>query len=180
MPEPLLTLPPGSPPKRSLIVPLAFAFVAGLIAASLWFFERELRAPIAVQPGGEAGLVAPKTPGNATPESAEPAFSDLLRVGNQQAGPAVLVDMVDVGAPGVWVVIAEMRDGEVWRALGAARAKGPVSDLTVRLLRATTPGMSYSALLYRDDGDGIFELHEDSVYVEFGSGKRVEDQFTAQ
>lgn len=178
MPEPLLSLPPGSQPKRSLLVPLALAFLAGLIAASLWFFERNLRAPMAVLPDGEPGLTATNSPAARFEAPKDAVFSDLVRVGNQKAGGSVHVDMVDVAAPGAWVVVAEMRDGEVWRALGAARAKAPASDLTVKLLRPTTAGNTYSVLLYRDDGDETFELHGDSVYIDFGSGKRVEDSFT--
>lgn len=179
MPEPLLSLPPGNPPKRSLIVPLALAFLAGLIAASLWFFERSLDEPLSALPEGEAGLTAVNSPVAAQKAPMDASFSDLVRVGNQKAGSTVSVDMVDVAAPGVWVVIAEMRDGEVWRALGAARVKGPASDLTVKLLRPTEAGKQYSAILYRDDGDEKFELHGDSAFIEFNSGSRVEDSFTA-
>jgi len=173
MPE-LLTLPPGPAKKPWWYYPLILV-LAVLIIGGLWLIERSLRGPF--EPHAPEAL--PGGP-QATTEEREHPFDDLVTVADQDAGSFVMVDMVDIGAPGVWVVVHELKNGELWNALGAARVKGPAKNVRVDLLRNTTPGTTYAVVLYRDDGDEVYELHGDSVYVDFGSGARVSVPFTAR
>lgn len=104
--------------------------------------------------------------------------SALLSISDQPAGTEVIVSSVSVAPPGVWVAIhEESEEGTLLGVLGAARVRWQSTDVTVSLLRATEAGKNYIAVLYRDDGDDVFLLEKDSVYVDFESGKRVEAQF---
>ena len=83
-----------------------------------------------------------------------------------------------VPPPGVWVAVREVQGGDLGNVLGAARASGPRSNLSVPLLRATEPGHSYAVELYRDDNGGAFDPSVNSVYVDFTTGARVVEYFT--
>ena len=124
-----------------------------------------------------AGSVAPLLgagTASSTSSSNFPPSSGALAVSNQSAGDMVLIDSVTVPPPGVWIAIVEVTpDGSLGNVLGAALARGPRSGIIVPLLRATLPGHSYAAVLYRDDGDGTFELGQDSIYIDFDTGQRV-------
>jgi hypothetical protein len=110
----------------------------------------------------------------ATSSSPFPPASGALTVSDQPAGESVRIESVTVPPPGVWVAVVElMPDGTLGNVLGAALARGPRSNLSVSLLRATLPGHRYAAVLYRDDGNGNFLLGEDSAYVDFDTGQRV-------
>jgi hypothetical protein len=104
--------------------------------------------------------------------------SALLSISDQPAGETVTVSSVSVPAPGVWVAIQEEgNDGALLGVLGAARVRFQSTDVVVSLLRATEAGKKYVAVLYRDDGDDLFLLDKDSVYVDFESGERVLSSF---
>lgn len=159
----LLTLPPGNPPRRSYGIPLVLLTLVVLVALAGSYFAL-----------GEPRI----TEEAASDEAARKALQNqLLSVSPQEAGTSVIVESVAVASPGVWVVVAEMKDDIVWRALGAVRTFGPSEKVSVPLLRATKAGTEYAIILYRDDGDGKFELHGDSAYVDFDSGKRVRADF---
>ncbi|HEX8946969.1 MAG TPA: hypothetical protein VF829_02020 [Candidatus Paceibacterota bacterium] len=100
--------------------------------------------------------------------------SGAVSVNAQPAGSSVLVESVTVPPPGVWVAVQETRDGELGNVLGATRLHGPLSNVTVNLLRNTEPDSTYAIALYRDGGDGgVFDMKVDSAYVDFDSGERV-------
>lgn len=145
--------------------------VLGVLATAAWFLLQ-----------GTIISALPATPPVATSSSpvAEPAdTSGALTVSSQAAGMSVLVDAVTVPPPGVWVAVRDVNpDGSLGNVLGAARAHGPVSGFEVPLLRSTEPGTRYAVMLYRENGDGVFDPQNDSVYVDFDSGVRVVQYFT--
>jgi hypothetical protein len=53
----------------------------------------------------------------------------------------------------------------------------PVENLEINLLRETLPGHPYAVVLYRDDGDDLFDHEADSVYVDFDTGEPVVSPF---
>ncbi len=100
--------------------------------------------------------------------------SGAVSVNAQPAGSSVVVESVTVPPPGVWVAVQETHDGELGNVLGATRLHGPLSNVTVNLLRNTEPDSTYAIALYRDGGDGgVFDMKVDSAYVDFDSGERV-------
>lgn len=111
---------------------------------------------------------------NATTTDALPKdASGAVSVSDQRAGGSVTVSAVTVPPPGVWVAVHEYDGTERGNALGALRIRGPVERVTVPLLRDTVPGHTYAVVLYRDNGDDVFNLADDSVYVDFDTGEPV-------
>ena len=116
-----------------------------------------------------------QTPTEAVASTTE---SGAVSVADQPAGMTVSVESVTVPPPGVWIAVRETNGNDLGNVLGAARVTGPKTDVSIPLLRATTPGLSYAVELYRDDGDGTFDLSGDSVYVDFQTGNPVIEYFT--
>jgi len=86
-----------------------------------------------------------------------------VAVASQPAGNTVAVSHVSFANEG-WVAIREDRDGVFGNILGARRFPvGEYDDQTVDLLRATMPGQTYYAVLYKDDGDGVFDYQKDPI-----------------
>ena len=104
-----------------------------------------------------------------------------VAVSDQSAGETVVVDSITVPPPGVWVAVRESGgDDDLGNVLGAIRVRGPLSNISIPLLRPTVPGKVYAVELYRDDGDGNFDPSIDSVYVDFDTGARVVALFTTK
>jgi hypothetical protein len=141
----------------------AICFLLGLAAgACAWYL-----APSAAPAPAPLATTTPRVP-----------ESQDLSVLDQAAGATTTVAWVNVPPPGVWVAIEDVNeDGSLGNVLGAQFVGGPRSDVAVSLLRATVPGESYAAVLYRDDGDGAFEPGADSVYVDFDTGEPAEAVF---
>lgn len=141
--------------------------IAGVAGAALWFVGTSFIAP--TLPVQNATSTSPI---NATASGAVSVF-------DQGAGSNVLIASVTVPPPGVWVAVRETNSaGELGNVLGAARARGPISNLVVELLRPTEPGRMYAAELYRAEGSDAFDPNVESVYVDFDSGQRVVAFFT--
>jgi len=106
------------------------------------------------------------------------ATSDVISIADQPAGDTVVIGSVTVPSPGVWAAVREVRGDDLGNVLGAAWVSGPRTDVSVQLLRATEPGLSYAIEFYRDDGGKTFDLAADSVYVDFATGAPVITYFT--
>lgn len=157
-------------PNQWLTLLAGIAIGAGL--ASAWFLGNSYA-------GTELSLGASAATTSSSTTQSLPGASGDVDVANQAAGMSVLVASVSVPPPGVWVAVAEVNpDGSLGNVLGAARVAAPRSGVLVSLLRPTIAGRSYAIVLYRDDGNGIFDLTQDSVYVDFDTGKAVEVLFT--
>lgn len=147
------------------------SFIAGLMLGVLltgaWFFSGNLAA----LPTFSSAL------SSATTTSPLPEGGSVA-VHNQPSGDTVIVESVTVTPPGVWVAVREVVGDELGNVLGAARINGPRSNVSVPLLRATEPVHSYAVQLYRDDGNGEFDVGVNSVYVDFDTGARVVAYFS--
>ncbi len=143
------------------------SFVAGLmlgiLATGVWFASDtdSLDSFLSLQTADTTSS-ANKTP---VPESGA-----LSVAASQPAGTTVAVESVTVSPPGVWVAVREINGADLGNVLGAVRVNGPRTEVTIPLLRATEPGLPYAVELYRDDGNGEFDLSNDSVYVDFATG----------
>ena len=142
---------------------LAAGVILGAILTAAWFLGGI--AP----PPSDSSLQADA----ASPPVATSSASGAISVTDQPAGSVVTVDSLTVPPPGVWVAVREVSAGDLGNVLGAARVGGPHTNVTVSLLRDTLPGRTYAVELYRDDGNGAFDLSTDSVYVDFDTGERV-------
>lgn len=140
----------------------------GVLLTGVWFLGNKSES-------ARQGYVSTTTPPSVSQgiPAAHADTSGSLSVSNQPAGASVLVESVTVPPPGVWVAVREVTNGQLGNILGAARAKGPRSNIRVPLLRNTEPSHAYAVELYRDDGDGAFNTNTDSVYVDFSSGESV-------
>ncbi len=94
--------------------------------------------------------------------SGETARVDIV---NQEAGSYVRVSNVILEHSG-WVAIHEDLNGKLGNVLGAYLFPEGVSRGSVELLRDTTPGNIYYAVLYSDNGDRAFELGVDSILID--------------
>lgn len=95
--------------------------------------------------------------------------SNSLAVADQSAGKNVVVGKVSVATAG-WIVIHEDRAGKPGNILGALRVDpGTHSGLTVELLRDTSAGQVYYAMLHSDNGDKKFDHAVDLPVQENGS-----------
>lgn len=140
----------------------AAGLILGIVLTSAWFL-------------GNRGASAPLSPSTLLATSTAPAFSQsgAVSVSNQTAGTAVSIESVTVPPPGVWIAVREMNGNDLGNVLGAVRAGGPRSNISVPLLRATEPGRAYAVELYRPDGTDTFSLATLSVYVDFDTGEPV-------
>ena len=75
---------------------------------------------------------------------------------SQEAGSLVVVTEVQAEAP-TWVAIHEDVDGKPSNILGAQLFDAGVHSGIVALLRNTEPGRTYHAILYKDNGDRVFD-----------------------
>lgn len=140
--------------------------MVGVLATGVWFAS-----------GTDSldSFLLTRTSDQTSPEDKTPIpESGALSVAaSQSAGDTVLIESVTVSPPGVWVAVREMNGADLGNVLGAVRINGPRTGVTVPLLRATEPGLPYAVELYRDDGNGEFDLATDSVYVDFATGAPV-------
>lgn len=142
----------------------AAGIMFGAILTGAWFFD-----------GTFTPTPSPSFPASTANDAQE---GGSVSVSHQSAGNTVVVESVTVPPPGVWVAVREVVDDELGNVLGAVRVSGPKSGVSVPLLRATEPGRSYAVQLYRDDGNGVFDVVVNSVYVDFDTGARVVAYFT--
>lgn len=142
------------------------SFVAGVMLGALfvgaWSFGKN-----SVLMSASSSILTASIEKDSAPESG------AVSVAWQPAGSEVVVESVTVPPPGVWVAVREMNGDDLGNVLGAARVSGPRSPVSVQLLRATEPGRPYVVELYRDDGDGTFDITVNSVYVDFDTGAPV-------
>lgn len=115
---------------------------------------------------------------NATSTSATITNGGSVSVATQAAGNSVVVESVTVPAPGVWVAVREIIDNDLGNVLGAIHINGPLSNITVPLLRPTEPGRTYAVQLYRDDAGGTFSASVNSAYIDFDTGVKAVAYFT--
>jgi len=110
---------------------------------------------------------------NSAPLPLATAAGETISVSDQPAGSYVMIASVKVTKPS-WVAI---KDTKGW-VLGAARVDVSAEAVQVPLLRNTTAGQNYQALIYVDDGDKQFDFHKD-LLVTNSEGAPVAATFSA-
>jgi hypothetical protein len=142
-------------------------FMLGALFVGSWFFGSDSLLMSFTQSSHSSSATS----------KVSPPDSGAISVTNQPAGLSVTIESVTVPPPGVWIAVREMNGTDLGNVLGAVRVNGPRSFISVPLLRATEPGLSYAVELYRADSD-TFDLATNSVYVDFASGAPVIEHFT--
>ena len=156
---------------------LAFIFVGGwwLIARSISTSDASdtktsVETPTTTSSEENSATAAPV---GDTPTIA--ASNESIDVVDQPAGKSVSVKKAKL-AQTSWIAV---RDGN-GRTLGAARFEpGTHENVAVPLLRGTVAGQSYQVLMYVDDGNKKFDLHED-ILVTKSDGSVAGDVFSAR
>lgn len=152
------------------------SFVAGIMlgvffAGTYFLGDDTLSLPLPILSTGKQALNSPFSELENT--NLPTRGSGAVSVVDQLAGTTVAVESVTVPPPGVWVAVREVTGRNLGNVLGAVRVDGPKSAVSVPLLRATEPNRPYAIQLYRDDGDGSFDLARNSAYVDFDTGASV-------
>ena len=84
-----------------------------------------------------------------------------ILVRDQGAGSVVTVASVETDAS-VWVVVREDNNGVLGNILGASRIEsGASNNIVVNLLRPTLSGKTYQIVLFKDDGNKLFDYKVD-------------------
>jgi len=104
--------------------------------------------------------------------------SGRLSVSDQKAGVVVFVDKVVISVP-AWVVIYEDVNGEPSNILGAHIFDPGTQSGEVELLRGTSVGGLYYAIIHDDDGDRQFDYANDLVERDETTGMLVQKTFKA-
>lgn len=101
-----------------------------------------------------------------------------ITVDNQKAGAAVSVSLVSSDAS-AWLAVRENNNGLVGNILGAKRIDvGTSGNVEVPLLRATEAGKSYYVVLFKDNGDRMFDFKTDPPMT--ADGVFISKTFSAQ
>ena len=151
---------------------LSIGFGIGFALAAAWF----LGAPDAVQNLSNTTHIPREEELVSIPQETD----RFLTVPTQPAGSTVMLNMTTVPELNIWVAVHEMLGNELGNVLGAARIRDSSPTITIPLLRDTESGRLYSIVLYRDNGDNLFSRTDDSVYIDFETGKRVSKSFRTQ
>lgn len=85
-------------------------------------------------------------------------------VNNQLAGDRVLLENITLSQSG-WAAVHEDINGDLGNVLGAQRFNAGSNSGYVELLRNTETGNLYYIILYKDNGDGKFDLKTDTAFV---------------
>lgn len=158
--------------ESSRILTFAGGLALGALGMWLWYAHPQMQQTL-----GDTDIDALTSTSTPVTES---STSGAVSVADQAAGNSVLITSVTVPPPGVWVAVREVVGNDLGNVLGATRVRAPMSNVTVQLLRNTIPGQTYAVMLYRDDGDNIFDHNVDSVYVDYDTGERVVVYFHAK
>ena len=103
--------------------------------------------------------------------------ADSLAVNNQSAGNAVVLSSVAL-THDAWVAVHEENNGKPGKILGAQLFPAGIHSGNVDLLRETTAGGNYYAMIHKSDGDHTFDAAKD-MPVKDAEGNPVMVKFTA-
>lgn len=175
------------------------AFIAGLLIGGLlvWVFsvtdnKKTDGLQMDLTPDENAEMNSEETEGTNTnttsettpssPDAVVAAGAGSITVDDQPAGVVVLLGEVKMPVENGWLVVHEVNDdGSLANALGAVRysdAEG-LKPTKIELLRGTVAGKSYRVVAYTENGDRVFDKHDD-MPITISGGSRVEDAFTAK
>ena len=124
----------------------AVGLIIILIIAGYMLYTRRVSSPV---------IGANDTEAQTSPKAGDTS----LVVADQAAGERVVVTFMDLPQGG-WIAIKEVSSG---RILGAGRFPGGATSGSIQLLRATIAGGAYEAVVYKDDGDTMFDHKKDTM-----------------
>lgn len=123
--------------------------------------------------GGTFEVAAPAPTVRPMPQTAV-ASGETVSIDDQPAGTSVHLAQATLKSPS-WVAIRDTKG----RVLGAHWFGTSVEDQTFTLLRGTSAGQVYQAVIYVDNGDKKFDLHGDTLLTS-SEDAPVSSTFTAQ
>jgi hypothetical protein len=99
-----------------------------------------------------------------TEETANENSNDINRVmiSDQYPGNIAYVSSVQLSNPG-FVVIQEDKDGVPGNVIGSKYFEEGINTGKVMLTKNTVEGKVYYAVLYKDDGDKLFDIEKDTL-----------------
>lgn len=154
--------------KQKLISTFIIGVLVGSGAMWLWFTGVSETEPFS----NEEDLVLDDS---ATGVALLGLNGEFIVVEDQNAGDWVLIERVMFKNTG-WVVIREDLNGSPGNILGAQLFDSGEYQGVVDLLRDTTAGSIYYAMLAKDDGDRLFNLEKDKPLLTL-SGNFIIDTF---
>lgn len=150
-----------------LALAAVLGLIIGFIIGALVFRDASVSEPS--EPTGDVEGVgmtegaaegATDESGRVTLSPASTSAEDMVLVKDQGAGNSVFLSRVELGAPS-WVAIQDDDTETPGTILGAQRFDAGVYQGTVSLLRPTQAGRTYRAVVWRDNGDKVFDLESD-------------------
>lgn len=87
-----------------------------------------------------------------------------VTVNNQLSGDRVLLENITLSQSG-WAAVHEDINSNLGNVLGAQRFDAGSNSGYIELLRNTKTGNMYYVILYKDNGDGEFDLKNDTAFV---------------
>ncbi len=179
--------------NKVTVLVFLIGIVVGFGSASLWL-RRSKSAPVSVQNGTSENSPAVSeimpTPESDNTTAQKPTDTSLgqvsaalsgaknsLSVSDQAAGNTVNVSLA-VLENAAWVAIHEDNAGKPGKILGAQMFQAGTHSGTVELLRGTTAGGTYYAMIHADGGDHVFDAAKDAP-VKDVDGNPVMAKFTA-
>ncbi|MEK9167940.1 MAG: hypothetical protein AAB769_01270 [Patescibacteria group bacterium] len=154
--------------RQNIIVALVVGILVGAGAYYLWDnraaikIKKDAASPNGLMNNEEIDVSTMPVDGSAT-EMIFTESANTVSAPDQPAGYRVVLNSVAIAKEG-WVVIHEDAGGVPGNVLGAQRFDvGTYENSVVELLRNTTEGSTYYAMLHTDDGDKMFDLGKDAV-----------------
>ncbi|MBI4114715.1 MAG: hypothetical protein HY445_02635 [Candidatus Niyogibacteria bacterium] len=129
------------------IIIFFFGFVFGMGVSRFVFDNGQPRDDTA---GGKIGQEEKYVP-----------YNNSISVGDQEAGDSVFVSLATL-ARSAWIAVHEDRGGSPGNILGARYFPGGKTAGAIDLLRGTSPGALYYAIVHTDDGDRQFDFRNDT------------------
>jgi len=149
--------------NKKLIMVSIIAFVIGFLVA--WLIWGNAGTPTPSGEETENTEVSGENALSPTGVALPPASSgSRLVVADQAPGKSVTVSSASLDGA-AWIVVREMVDGIPGSILGAQYLEVSGDDILVELLRGTVEGGRYQALLWRDNGDRLFDYEADTPIV---------------
>lgn len=149
---------------HKIIIGFIGGFLIGILLIWGWQnYSKRVTIEVPAETTAPTDMGIGEAPATITNEEAPmaPLSSDHIFVSAQDAGATVALRELTLAVPG-WAVVHEENNGFIGNALGAARKDaGTHTDITISLLRTTEPQKRYWVVLYSDNGDRLFNLHDD-------------------
>lgn len=157
--------------SNATIVALIVGLVLGFAGGAYWYkgkMAKEVKKDVMVE---DKDKILPSTPSTSVKdvmEENDPVVStvvdtNIVAAPNQSAGGTVLVNKVTSNTE-IWVAVREDKNGIMGNVLGAKKvAAGTSENVIVQLLRATVPGSKYYIVLFKDNGNGVFDSKMDTL-----------------